>query len=104
MPVGEEKPSSPTGSFCPDSQVANGIRLPSNRGLKINLETLSHFSDPKNTPSKTPRLPRIPPQLHHQNTTSLTRFSPKPLSNSEFFPHQHFFPNFVHKTIRPEIT
>jgi hypothetical protein len=59
------------------------LRLPSPSPLlvllpkKIKLKSVAYFSTPKNTLSSQPRLPRIPPQLHHKNTTPKTRIFPK---------------------------
>ena len=44
---------------------------------------------PENTTAKTPRSPRVPPQLHHQKTTSNHHASPKTPCKNTKTPHPH---------------
>jgi hypothetical protein len=75
MPVGEERLSSPTGSFCPSSErlllrkpiVPSGPRTPQ----KINPESLSHCSAVKTDH----RTHHVYHASHHKLTSKTPRFA-----------------------------
>jgi hypothetical protein len=52
-------------------------QFPKENSQKNKVQKNGTFFTPKKPPVTTPRLPRIPPQLHHQKTTAKTRISLK---------------------------
>jgi hypothetical protein len=59
--------------------------LSGNRENKVEIHGM--FLAPKKQAINAPQLPRIPPQLHHQNATPKTRNLPQPPSKTPIKAH-----------------